>query len=61
MRLLRERESFKPWTHRLAEAISRLPSIRTRFPYQDYVQKVGRLEADGWFVRVYVNHEDACR
>jgi hypothetical protein len=58
VRLLKERESFKPWTHKLVETISRLPYIRKRFPYNEYVQKVGRLEADGWFVRVYVNHED---
>ena len=58
VRLLKERESFKPWTHKLVETISRLPYIRKRFPYHEYVQKVGRLEADGWFVRVYVNHED---
>jgi len=56
-RALREREQFQPWTHRLVETISRLPYIRRRFPYQEYVQKVGRLEADGWLVRVYVNHE----
>ena len=24
-----------------------------------YVQTVGRLEAEGWLVRVYVNHEIA--
>jgi hypothetical protein len=58
VRLLKERESFKPWTHDLVETISRLPFIRKRFPYNEYVQKVGRLEADGWLVRVYVNHED---
>ena len=58
VRLLKERESFKPWTHNLVETISRLPFIRKRFPYNEYVQKVGRLEADGWLVRVYVNHED---
>lgn len=57
VRLLKERESFKPWPHRLVETISRLPFIRKRFPYHEYVQKVGRLEAEGWFVRVYVNHE----
>ena len=56
-RALREREQFQPWTHRLVETISRLPYVRRRFPYQEYVQKVGRLEADGWLVRVYVNHE----
>ena len=55
--VLKEREKFQPWTHRLVEAISALPYIRRRFPYQEYVQKVGRLEADGWLVRVYVNHE----
>jgi hypothetical protein len=59
--LLKERESFKPWTHRLVETISTLPYIRKRFPYNEYVQKVGRLEADGWLVRVYVNHEDCDR
>lgn len=58
-RILKERESFQPWTHRLVEAISALPYIKRRFPYRDYVQKVGRLEADGWLVRVYVNHESA--
>jgi len=57
VRLLKYRESFKPWTHKLVETISQLPYIRTRFPYGEYVQKVGRLEADGWLVRVYVNHE----
>jgi hypothetical protein len=56
-RTLKERESFKPWTHRLVETISKLPYIRTRFPHDEYVQKVGRLESDGWFVRVYVNHQ----
>jgi hypothetical protein len=56
-RVLKSREEFRPWTHRLVEAISRLPYVRRRFPYQEYVQKVGRLEADGWLVRVYVNHE----
>lgn len=56
-RVLKERERFQPWTHRLVETISALPFIRHRFPYRDYVQKVGRLEADGWLVRVYVNHE----
>lgn len=55
--VFRERESFRPWTHRLVEATSRLPYIKSRFRYQEYVQKVGRLEADGWLVRVYVNHE----
>ena len=54
---LKEREAFKPWTHRLVEAISKLPYVRKRFPHDEYVQKVGRLEADGWFVRVYVNHQ----
>jgi hypothetical protein len=58
VRLLKERESCKPWTHKLVEAISKLPYIRKRFPYTEYVRKVGRLEADGWLVRVYVNHED---
>ncbi len=56
-RLLREREAFQPWTHRLVETISRLPYVKKRFPYHEYVQRVGRLEADGWLVRVYVNHE----
>jgi hypothetical protein len=56
-RILQARETFQPWTHRLVETISRLPFIKTRFRYQEYVQKVGRLEADGWLVRVYVNHE----
>jgi hypothetical protein len=51
------RERFQPWTHRLVETISRFPYVQRRFPYQEYVQKVGRLEADGWLVRVYVNHE----
>lgn len=55
--LLEQREKFRPWTHRLVETISRLPYIKKRFPYDDYVQRVGRLEADGWLVRVYVNHE----
>ena len=59
--LLKHRESFKPWPHKLVETISTLPYIRTRFPYNEYVQKVGRLEADGWLVRVYVNHEDCDR
>ena len=54
---LKERESFQPWTHRLVETISTLPYIKRRYRYQEYVQKVGRLEADGWLVRVYVNHE----
>jgi hypothetical protein len=57
MRSLSEREKFQPWTHRLVETISALPYIKRRFPYQEYVQKVGRLEAGGWLVRVYVNHE----
>jgi hypothetical protein len=56
-RKLKEREAFKPWTHRMVEAISTLPYIRKRFPHDEYVQKVGRLEADGWFVRVYINHQ----
>jgi len=55
--VLKEREGFQPWTHRLVEAISRLPYVKKRFPYHEYVQRVGRLEADGWLVRVYVNHE----
>jgi hypothetical protein len=55
--LLQGREGFQPWTHRLVETISRLPYVRKRFPYHEYVQRVGRLEADGWLVRVYVNHE----
>lgn len=54
---LKKRESFKPWTHRLVDVISALPFVRKRFPHEEYVQKVGRLEADGWFVRVYVNHQ----
>lgn len=53
---LLERERFKPWTHRMVDAISRLPWIRKRFPHEEYVQAVGRLEANGWFIRVYVNH-----
>ncbi len=57
LRLLQEREGFQPWTHRLVETISTFPFIKKRFPYRDYVQKVGRLEADGWLVRVYVNHK----
>jgi hypothetical protein len=56
-RLLGDREALQPWTHQLVAAISRLPFVRKRFPYHDYVQRVGRLEADGWLVRVYVNHE----
>jgi hypothetical protein len=55
--LLKRREQFQPWTHRLVETISRLPYVKKRFPYHEYVQRVGRLEADGWLVRVYVNHE----
>jgi len=55
--LLVQREAYHPWTHRLVETISRLPYVRKRFPYHEYVQRVGRLEADGWLVRVYVNHE----
>lgn len=55
--VLQQRERFQPWTHRLVETISALPFIRRRFPYRDYVQKVGRLEADGWLVRVYVNYD----
>jgi hypothetical protein len=54
---LKDRETFQPWTHRLVETISTLPYIKRRFRYQEYVQKVGRLEADGWLVRVYVNHD----
>jgi len=54
---LETRERFQPWTHRLVETISTLPYIKRRFRYQEYVQKVGRLEADGWLVRVYVNHD----
>jgi hypothetical protein len=54
---LEQRERFLPWPHRLVETISALPYIKRRFPYQEYVQKVGRLEADGWLIRVYVNHE----
>lgn len=53
---LKEREKFKPWTHRLVDGISTLPYIKKRFPHDEYVQQVGRLEADGWFVRVYVNY-----
>jgi hypothetical protein len=55
--MLKKREGFQPWTHHLAETFSALPYIKHRFPYHDYVQKVGHLEADGWLVRVYVNHE----
>ena len=58
LRVLKEREGFQPWTHRLVETISALPYINRRFPYRAYVQKVGRLEADGWLVRVYVNYEE---
>ena len=54
---LKARERFQPWPHRLVETISTLPYVQRRFPYQEYVQKVGRLEADGWLVRVYVNHD----
>jgi len=57
VRLLKEREVFQPWPHRLVESCAALPYVRRRFRYQEYVQKVGRLEADGWLVRVYVNHE----
>jgi len=55
--LLKQREGFQPWTNRLVETISRLPFVKDRFRYHEYVQRVGRLEADGWLVRVYVNHE----
>jgi hypothetical protein len=55
---LAERQVFQPWTHRLVEAISKLPYIKRRFPYKEYVQTVGKLEADGWLVRVYVNHDN---
>ena len=58
-RLLKAREGVQPWTHRLVETISALPYIKRRFLYHEYVQKVGRLEADGWLVRVYVNHDGA--
>jgi len=54
-RLIKARETFQPWTHHLVETISQMPYIRRRYRYQEYVQKVGRLEADGWLVRVYVN------
>ncbi|HWH68241.1 MAG TPA: hypothetical protein VNT26_02610 [Candidatus Sulfotelmatobacter sp.] len=54
--LLQAREKFQPWTHHLVETISALPYVKRRFPYREYVQQVGRLEADGWLVRVYVNH-----
>jgi len=57
VRLLKERESFQPWTHRVAETFSTLPYVKRRFPYHEFVQKAGRLEADGWLVRVYVNHD----
>jgi hypothetical protein len=57
VQILKEREGFHPWTHRLVETISALPFVKQRYRYQEYVQKVGRLEADGWLVRVYVNHE----
>ena len=50
-------ERFQPWTHRVVETITRLPYVRSRFPYDEYIQKVGRLEADGWLVRVYVHHQ----
>jgi hypothetical protein len=55
--LLKAREAFQPWTHRLVVTISRLPYVKKRYRYHEYVQRVGRLEADGWLVRVYVNHE----
>ena len=54
-RYLKAREAFQPWTHHFVETITALPYVKRRFPYQEYVQKVGRLEADGWLVRVYVN------
>jgi hypothetical protein len=57
VRLLKEREAFQPWTHKLAETFSTLPYVKGRFRYHEFVQKAGRLEADGWLVRVYVNHE----
>lgn len=57
VRLFREREAFQPWTHRMAETFSTLPYVKGRFRYHEFVQKAGRLEADGWLVRVYVNHE----
>jgi hypothetical protein len=53
--LLKQREAFHPWPHRLVETISTLPFVRNRFPHQEYIQQVGRLEANGWLVRVYVN------
>ena len=56
-RMLKQRQGFQPWTHRLVETISALPLVKKCYRYQEYVQKVGRLEADGWLVRVYVNHE----
>jgi hypothetical protein len=55
--LLKQREEFQPWTNHLVETISHLPYVKNRFRYHEYVQRVGRLEADGWLVRVYVNHE----
>jgi hypothetical protein len=55
--LLKRREGFQPWTHRMAETFSTLPYVKGRFRYHEFVQKAGRLEADGWLVRVYVNHE----
>jgi hypothetical protein len=58
VRLLKEREAFQPWTHKLAETFSTLPYVKGRFRYHEFVQKAGRLEADGWLVRVYVNHEN---
>jgi hypothetical protein len=61
VRLLEKRERFQPWTHRLVDTCSALPFVQRRFPYRDYVEKVGRLEADGWLVRVYVNCEEAPR
>ncbi|HEY3860964.1 MAG TPA: hypothetical protein VGO59_03680 [Verrucomicrobiae bacterium] len=56
-KLFARREGFQPWTNQLVETISRLPYVKKRFRYYEYVQRVGRLEADGWLVRVYVNHE----
>lgn len=53
--VLKVHEGFKPWTHRLVDVISQLPFVRNRFPHDEYIQRVGRLEADGWLVRVYVN------
>ena len=55
--LLKQHEGFQPWTNQLVETISRLPYVKKHFRYHEYVQRVGRLEADGWLVRVYVNHE----